>query len=100
MTNNYEKTGNCSADMVASCVTHYRNFKKPLKAIYLKERNFNEFKEYVISKTDDKKQKQKIFENKVQLEFDSVNIMLGSKLSNEPLYVEFYDTDGGLTKVD
>jgi len=99
MINDFQKTGNCTADMVASCVSHYRHFKKPIKSIFLKERNFEEFKQFVISKTDDIQQKQNIYENQVQLEFDKVNIRLGSKLSNEPMYVEFYDTDGGLTKV-
>jgi hypothetical protein len=100
MRNDFQKTGNCTADMVASCVSHYRYFNKPLKAIYLKERNFEEFKQFVISKTDDIQQRQSIYENQVQLEFDKVNIMLGSKFSEDPMYVEFYDTDGGLKKVN
>ena len=100
MRNDFEKTGNCTADMVASCVSHYRHFKKPIKAIYLKERNFEEFKQFVISKTEDKQQRQQIYENQANLEFDKVDIKLGSKYSNEPLYVELYDTNGAITKVN
>lgn len=100
MINNYEKTGNCTADMVASCVSHYRFYKKPLKTIWLSKRNYAEFIKFVISKTEDKQKKQDIYENNVNLEFDGVDVKLGSEFNNEPLYVDFYDTDGGITKAN
>lgn len=100
MINDYEKTGNCTADMVASCVSHYRYYRKPIKTIFLTERNFNDFKQFLIRKTDDKEQRQNIYENKVKIDFDGVDIKLGSKFSNEPMYVNFYDTDGEASKVN
>lgn len=86
--NKYESTGVYAVDMVASCVSHYRHFNKPLKTIFLRPVSFYQFITFVNEKLE---KEEKEVSEKTLLEFDGVNIMMGSRLQKEELHCEFYN---------
>jgi hypothetical protein len=87
----FQNTGNKAIDLVAACVGHYRQFKKPLKVIYLKPNLFDLFKagtEVLM--------KREIQEDEL-LQFDGVYIEKGSSLMvGRDLYVDFWEPEKAL----
>jgi hypothetical protein len=84
----YDKTYNKAIDMVAACIGHYRQFKKPLKTIYLKPQLFDLFRKGV-----EVMMKREIEPGEL-LQFDSVNIERGSYLMvGKELYVDFWSNE-------
>jgi hypothetical protein len=86
--NKWEKTGIFAVDMVTACVSHYRHFNKPLKTIYLRPVSFYQFLSFVNGILE---KKEELVDESSKLEFDSVDIKMGSKLQTEEIYCEFYN---------
>jgi hypothetical protein len=77
-------TGVKSVDMVSACILFYRKRQRALKAIYLRPKLFETFRDWVIRNVGEKEYQGK------QLQYDGVNIEIGSKFQTEQLIPEFY----------
>lgn len=86
--NDYEKTGLLAVDTVATAVSHYRRWKKPLKTVYLSPKQYVQFHDWVKFNLD--KQNKDIDEVE-RIEFDGVEVKMNSSLMGEKVYFDFYE---------
>lgn len=90
--NDYQKTGLLAVDMVATAVSHYRRWKKPLKTVYLSPKQYVQFKDFVAYNLE---KEGKDIEEVERLEFDGVEVKMNSYLMGEKVYFDFYDEKPG-----
>jgi hypothetical protein len=83
--NKYEQTHNKMIDLVANVISLARDRNEPIKALHLKPMNYEWFKSGVQTLID------RPLEADELLEFDSVNIELGSKFQSKTIVIEYYE---------
>ena len=77
----YEYTGNPAIDLVASCISHYRDTPKKLRSIILRDDYYGLFAEYVKKHTD--------IQIDSKFSFENIEIECGDENITEPLYATF-----------
>ena len=83
----YEKKGIRSVDECAQAILACLIARKPLKAIHLWPSWYNEFLRWAEKQTGEK------YEHGVNLQFDSVDILLGERSQKTPLLLEEWKSD-------
>lgn len=83
--NKYEQTHNKMIDLVANVISLARDRNEPIKALHLKPYNYEWFKSGVQTLMN------RPLEVDELLEFDSVNIELGSKFQSKTIVIEYYE---------
>jgi hypothetical protein len=83
--NKYEPTHNKMIDLCANVISLARERNEPIKALHLKPMNYEWFKSGVQTLLN------RPLEVEELLEFDGVNIELGSKFQSKTIVIEYYE---------
>lgn len=86
--NEYQKTGIVAVDAVASCVSHFRKIKKPLKTIYLNPSWYGQFEKWISKQMSEE---EFLAARVIGFKFDNVDVVRASVFAINNIYWDFYE---------